>query len=178
MLNGIQKKWRIWIQKLRYGVYIDITTPKLKKDVEFVLHNLPKQIIKGIEIIEEIFDTESESHQLFVKETMNAMDIKREIGKFIFRKKRWGRQEEMAKKILAKEMIDLETFHYAYNTKDYLKIYEYVNADLFAVYYGNDSMKLEEIAHAINMLYIKDSTDKSASEQNDIDNLVNQLFSN
>ena len=178
MLASIKKKWRIRTQKLRYGVYIDIHSQRLKNNVEFILHNLPKEVIKGIELIEEIFDTKSESNQLIVKETMNAMDIKREIGKFVFREKRWAKQEEVAKKLLAQEMIDLDTFFNAYETRDYLKIYENVNADVFAVYYGNESMKLEEVAHAINMLYIKDYTDKNFSQQNDIDNLVAQLFDN
>lgn len=176
MFTNIKKRWNVRIQKLRFGVYIDIRSPKLKNNVEFILHNLPKDIIKGIEIIEEIFDTHSQPHQLIVKETMNAMDIKREIGKFVFREKRWDKQEDVAKKLLAQEMIDLQTLHHAYDTTDYLKIYEYVNSDVFAVFYGNDSMKIEEIAHAINMLYVKDYTDKNFAQQNDIDNLVSELF--
>lgn len=176
MFENVKKKLRINMQKLRYGVYIDIHTASLKNNVEFILHNLPKRIIKGIEIIEEIFDRNSSPYQLIVKETMSAMDIKREIGKFVFREKRWERQEDVSKKLLANEMIDLETFFYAYDTRDYLKIYELVNADVFAVFYGNEAMKLEEVAHAINMLYIKDYTDKNFSQQNDIDSLIEHLF--
>lgn len=176
MLKQLKKSWRIKVQKLKHGVYVDIHTEKLKNNVEFILHNLPKRIIKGIEIIEEIFDTESTPYQLIVKETMSAMDIKREIGKFVFREKRWERQEDVSKKLLANEMIDLETFFHAYDTRDYLKIYEFVNADVFAVYFGNEAMKLEEVAHAINMLYVKDYTDKNFSQQNDIDMLIEHLF--
>jgi len=176
MLENLKKRWKIELHKLRYGVYIDIYSPSLKNNVEFILHNLPKPVIKGIEIIEDIFDREAYPHQVILKETMNAIDVKREIGRYVFREKLWADQENIAKKLLAQEMIDLETFRYAYDTMDYLKIYEAVNSDVFAVLYGNDSMKLEEAAHAINMLYIKDYTDRNFSQQNDIDNLVDELF--
>lgn len=176
MLEEVKKKWSKKWHKLRHGVYIDIRSPKLKDNVEFILYNLPKPIIKGVEIIEDIFDRTKMEHQVIVKETMNAMEIKREIGRYIFQQKRWPNQETVSKKLLAQEMIDLETLYYVYDTKDYLKIYEFVNADVFAVYHGNESMRLEEVAHAINMLYVKDYTDKNFSQQNDIDNLVDQLF--
>ncbi|PGK51651.1 hypothetical protein CN918_28055 [Priestia megaterium] len=176
VLDNLKKRWKIQLHKLRYGVYIDIHTQSLKNNVEFILHNLPKPVIKGIEIIEDIFDRDAYPHQVILKETMSAIDVKREIGKYVFREKRWPDQENVAKKLLAQEMIDLETFRYAYDTMDYLKIYEAVNFDVFAVYYGNDSMKLQEVAHAINMLYIKDYTDRNFSQQNAIDNLVDQLF--
>lgn len=176
MLKSLIEKLKIKSEILNTGVYIKIQTKSLKKDVEFVLHNLPKQTIKGIEILEEIFEVNSQPHQIIIKQTMNAMDIKREIGKFVYREKRWKKQEEVARKLLAEEKIDLEMFHRIYKTDDYLKVFEHINKDIFAVFYGNESMTLDEIGVAINSLYIKEFTDKNFSRQNNLDKLIDSLF--
>lgn len=157
---------------------MEIQTKKLQSDVEFVLFNLPKEMIKGIEIIEQIYDVEQEPHQIIVKQTMNAMDIKRQIGLYIFREKRWKKQEEITKKLLAEEKIDLKMFHEIHQTNDYLIVYEKINADVFAVAYGFDKMQLDEIAHAVNSLYIKEFTEYNFSKQHNLDKLVDSLFNN
>lgn len=174
--ENVNRKWSIKKQKLSRGVYIDIKTPKLQQDVEFILFSLPKKLVKGIEIIEEIYDVEAESHQIIVKSTMDVMDIKRQIGKFIFREKRWEKLEEVSKYLLAEEMIDMDMFKNIYDTHDYLKIYEIVNQDVFAVYYGNEDMTFDEVQLAINSLYIKELTNKEIIKENNLDQFVNDLF--
>lgn len=176
MFEKILNKVKIKKEIKKNGLYIDIQTTKLRNNVEFVLYNLPKQMVKGIEIIEEIYDVEHEPHQIIVKQTMNAMDIKRQIGLFVFREKRWDKQEEFTKKLLAEEKIDLKLFYEIYDTRDYLTVYEFVNADVFAVAYGNDFMALDEISHAVNSLYIKTFTEINFSKQHSLDNLVESLF--
>lgn len=163
--------------KLKNGAFINITSEKLKQNVEFVLHTLPNSLVKGMVIIEEVFEREAEPHQIILKETMNAMDIKRQIGHFVFQEKRWKEQEEISRKLLAQEKIDLEMFYEVYETKDYLTIYQKINADVFAVYYGNKTMNVDEIAIAINSLYIKRFADKNFSNQHKIENLIEKLFS-
>ena len=178
MFGKLSRKIKIKNDIKKYGVFIDIQTTKLKQDVEFVLHNLPKTMVKGIEIIEHIFEVPNEPQQILVKPTMNAMDIKRQIGIHVFRKKRWDQQEVFAKKLLAEEKIDLKMFYEVYDTEDYLTVYEIINADIFAVAYGNDSMSITEIAHAVNSLYIKKFTEINFSKQHNLDNLVEALFEN
>jgi len=165
---------------LKDGVYVDISTDKLRQDVEFILHNLPKDLVKGIEIIEGIFDVEAEPHQIIVKSTMTTIEIKRQIGKFIFQKKRWEKQEEITRKLFAEEKVDLDMFFEIYETRDYLRVYENVCMDVFSVYYGNDSMNLDEISIAINSLYIKNLTDKNVSkeQQSEMESFINDLFDN
>lgn len=160
------------------GLYIEIYTKKLQSDVEFVLFNLPKEMTQGIEIIEQIYDVEHEPHQIIVKQTMSAMDIKRQIGLYVFREKRWKKQEDVTKKLLAEEKIDLKLFYEIHDTTDYLTVYEHINADVFAVSYGFDKMQLDEIAHAVNSLYIKDFTEYNFSKQYNLDKLVDSLFDN
>jgi len=165
---------------LRDGVYVDISTDKLRQDVEFILHNLPKDLVKGIEILEGIFDIETEPHQIIVKSTMTTIEIKRQIGKFIFQKKRWEKQEEITRKLFAEEKVDLDMFFEIYETRDYLRVYENVCMDVFSVYYGNESMNLDEISIAINSLYIKNLTDKytSKEQQSEMESFINDLFNN
>lgn len=164
--------------KIPLEVKLDIKTQKLKRDVEFILHNLPLSIIGGIEIIENVFEIESKSNQIFVYSTMNTIDIKRKIGKFIFDNKRWDKQEEITRKLFAEEKIDLDSFYETYDTKDYMKVYENVCLDVFAVYYGNESLTLDETAVAINSLYMKNLSDKTedAESQEALDDLVDSLF--
>ncbi|WP_336770218.1 hypothetical protein [Bacillus bombysepticus] len=175
---NLSKKWSIFVQKQKHGVFIDIKSPQLLQDVEFILYNLPKTLIKGIEIIEEVYDVEAEPHQIIVNHAMNVIDIKKQIGKYVFREKRWKEQEEITKTILATEKIDVAMFREIYNTNDYLKIYEVVNQDVFAVCYGHTDMTMDEIVLAINSLYIKEFTDRENLKNNNLDDFVNQLFQN
>ncbi|QST03098.1 hypothetical protein IMZ31_21350 (plasmid) [Pontibacillus sp. ALD_SL1] len=174
--NKWGRKWRIKLEKIKNGVFIDVTTEQLKKDVEFILYNLPKSYIKGIEIIEKLYDVESETHQIIVKQTMNAIDIKRQIGRFVFREGRWDEQEAISTKLLAEQMIDEQKFYDIYNVSNYLEFYEIVNADVFAVSFGNETMSVEEIGIAINSLYIKEYTDKSHAKKYNVSTFVEDLF--
>lgn len=176
LLKNLNKKMKIRMEKLKNGVFIDIKTLKLKQDVEFILFNLPKDLVKGIELIEDVFEVDAEPHQIIVKSTMNAIDIKREIGRFVFREKRWKEQEQMTKKILSQEKIDMDLLYEIYGTKDNLVVYEQLNADVFAVCYGNAGMNLDQTSHAINGLYIKRITENMLSKQNDLESLVDSLF--
>lgn len=180
LVNGLKRKVNKYKMMFKDGVYIEIHTEKLKQDVEFVLFNLPKNLVKGIEIIEEIFDVEAQSHQIIVKATMTTIDVKRQIGKYVFREKRWIKQEDITRKLFAEEKVDLDMFYEIYETKDYLKVYENVCMDVFAVFYGNESMSLDEISVAINSLYIKNLTDKKISQhqQEKLENFVDELFGN
>lgn len=159
-------------------IKIDIKTLSLKRNVEFILFNLPKNLIGGIEIIEDVFEGEETQNRIIVYATMNSIDIKRKIGRFIFDNKRWEVQEDMARKLFAEEKIDLDMFYEAYDTKDYLTVYKNVCLDIFAVYYGNEEMSLDEVALAINGLYIKNITDKKIEKESEdlLENLVDSLF--
>lgn len=176
MFEKLSKKLQKKKEKKKNGIYLDIQTTKLKNNVEFVLYNLPKHVIKGIEIMEDIYDIDHEPHQIIVKQTMNAMDIKRQIGIYIFRNKRWDKQEEFTKQLLAEEKIDLKMFYEIYGTTDYLTVYELINADVFAVSFGDKHMDIEEISHAVNSLYIKTFTEINFSKQHSLDSLVDSLF--
>lgn len=179
LFDGIKKRMNKKKKKVNDGVFIDVKTQKLREDVEFVLFNLPKDLIRGIEIIENIFDVEAKPHQLIVYATMSTMDIKRHIGRFVYREKRWDKQEEIARKLFAEEKVDLDMFYQIYETNDYMKAFENVCMDIFAVYYGNDSMTIDEISLAINSLYIKTATDKTISieQQEQLESFVEDLFS-
>jgi hypothetical protein len=176
LFDEIKKNVQKEIHKFKKGSYIQIQTESLKEAVDFVLHNIPKNMIKGIEIIEELFEVDSNSNQLIVKPTMDHMDIKRQIGRFIYRKKRWKEQEEISRNLLANEKIDINMFYEAYDTENYLLAYEIVNADVFAVSFGNPTMSIEEVAIAINSLYIKEKADNNYSKQHRIDDFVDDLF--
>jgi hypothetical protein len=170
-IDGLKKKYTIW----KTGVWIDIQSESLRQDVEFVLYTLPKKLIAGIEVHEALFETEASENQILVKTTMNALDIKRQIGKFVFRKKRWKEQEELTNKLLIQEKIDLETFYQAYETSNYLTVYEILNTDVFAVSYGNPTMNLDEIAIAVNSLYVKVFVEKNHSTE--LESFIDDLFS-
>jgi len=180
LVGNLKKKVNKYKMMVKDGVYIDVHTDKLRQDVEFILFNLPKKMVKGIEIIEEIFDVEAKSHQIIVKATMNTIDVKRQIGKYVFREKRWEKQEEITRKLFAEEKVDLDMFYEIYETREYMKVYENVCMDVFAVYYGNESMSIDEISVAINSLYIKNLTDKniSQSQQEKLESFVDELFGN
>lgn len=173
---NLMKRLNITRQKWKRGVYIDIKTPKLLQDVEFILFNLPKPLIKGIEIIEEIYDISAEPNQIIVHHAMSIIDVKRQIGKFVFREKRWKEQESITQQILATEKIDIAMFREIYETNDYRKIYEHVNQDVFAVCYGHKDMTMDETVLAINSLYIKQFTDRENLRSNNLDDFVDQLF--
>lgn len=179
-LKRWKRKLRIKFEKLKHGIFLDVHSDKLKKDVEFILYNLPKPLIKGIEIIEEVFEVKAEPHQIIVKETMNAMDIKRIIGRYVYREKRWIKQEDIARKLLAEEKINEARFYSVYNAKNYLEFFEIVNGDIFAVYFGNETMTLDEIGVALNSLYIKAYNDKKQEEESDgnIASFIEDLFAN
>lgn len=176
MFKKFIKSNKLKKEKLKNGVSLEIQSKKLKSDVEFVLYHLPKELVKGMEIIEQIYEQKHEPHQIIVKTTMNAIEIKQSIGLFIFREKRWERQEEITKKLLAEEKIDLKMFHEIHKTDNYLKVYELINADVFAVAYGNTSLNIDEIAYAVNNLYIKKFTDINFSKQYNLNSLVDSLF--
>lgn len=167
-----QLKKKIHIAK--NGSWIDIQTESLRRDVEFVLYSLPKKLISGIEFTEEVFDKDVSPSQVIIKSTMNIIDIKRQIGAFVFRKKRWKEGEEITRKLLIQEKIDIDTFYQAYETDDYLTAYEKLNADVFAVAYGNATMNLDEISIAVNSLYVKVFIDKSHSTE--LESFINDLF--
>lgn len=175
MFKNLSKKLKIQQQMLRNGLYVDIQSKKLKSDVDFVLYNLPKKMVKGIEILEKQHGYEKGPQQIIVKPSMNAMDIKRQIGLFVFREKRWEQQELITKKLLAQEKIDLKIFYEIYNTDDYMTVYEFINSDVFAVSFGNDSMDINEIAHAVNSLYIKKFTELKFNKQHEMDDLIEKL---
>ena len=171
---GFLDKVKRNLKKIKQGVIVDIQNEDLKQKVEFVLYNLPKELIKGIEIVEEVYDVEAEENRIIIKNSMDPIDIKRQIGKFVFRNKRWDKQEETTQKLLAKELIDLSTFYDAYDTTNYLSVYEIINADVFSVYYGNPSMDLDEISIAINSLYSKNAAERSHSEA--LESFIDELF--
>lgn len=173
---GLFDNFKASISKMKDGVYVNITTPKLKQDVEFILFNLPKEMTKGIEIIEDIFDVETKPHQILVKATMNAIEIKREIGRFVFAHKRWDKQEEITRKILAGEKVDMNMLYFIYQTNNHADIYAHLNADVFSVCYGNSTMDVDQTSHAINGLYIKKYADYMNSQQYNIGDLVDALF--
>lgn len=157
---------------------LDIKTSKLKHDIEFILHNLPIELVSGLVFIEDVFERAVADNEIFVQSTMSPVEIKREIGKIVYNHKRWDEQEEIARKLLAEEKIDLNLFENVYNTTDYIETFSYLTADVFAVYYGNDTMTLDEISIAINSLYIKNFAEEQFSGQKKIENLVNDLFDN
>lgn len=178
MFKTLTKKLKVQQHMFRNGLYIDIQTPKLRSDVEFVLQNLPKSLVKGIELIENTTESTNESRQIILKASMNAMDIKRQIGLYVFREKRWEKQEILTKKLLAEEKIDLKLFYEIYNTDDYMTVYECINSDVFAVSYGNDFMETSDTAHAVNSLYIKKFTELNFTKQHEVDDLINELTKN
>lgn len=173
-------KWSDKVNKkifiAKHGFWIDIQSENLRRDVEFVLYSLPKKLVSGIEFLEEVFDKDSSPSQVIVKRTMNIIDIKRQIGAFIFRKKRWKEGEEITQRLLIQEKIDLDIFYKAYDTTDYLTAYEMLNADVFAVYYGNPTMNLDEITIAINALYVKVFIEKNHSTE--LESFIDDLFQN
>ena len=156
------------------GFWIDIQSESLRRDVEFVLYSLPKKLISGIEFSEEVFDKDPSPSQVIVKSTMSIIDIKRQVGAFIFRKRRWKEGEDITQKLLTQEKIDLEDFYKAYDTDDYLTAYEMLNADVFAVYYDNPSMNLDEISIAVNALYVRAFIEKSHSTE--LESFIDDLF--
>lgn len=168
MLNSLFKK--------KAKVVINIQTESLKQKVDFVLYNIPEDLLSGIILTEKIFEIPPKENEVFIKATMSPLEIKRQLGAFIFAKKRWAKQEEIAAKLMAEEKIDLHMFYEIYNTTNYMKIYEILNADIFAVYFNNPSMSIDEISMAINNLYIKEFADKTFSAKHRIENLVEKLF--
>jgi len=176
MFDKFTKKLKVKMQILKSGVYLNIESPNLKTYIDYVLYGLPSELIKGIELVEKRNGVTIQPHQIVLTPTMNVMDIRRQIGLFIFDHKRWSKQEDIASELLTQNKIDIEMFYRIYQKRNHLELYRKINADVFAVTYGNDSIQLNETAHAINSFYIKEFTESNFSKQKDLNDLISSNY--
>lgn len=155
---------------------LEIKTKELREEVEFIILSLDLELLSGIEFIEDIFERSPRPNQVIVRTTMTTIDIKRKIGRFIYQEKRWAEQTKRTEELLTKNMIDLTIFKKVSKIESYKDMFEQINADVFAVCYGNESMTLDETAVAVNSLYIKEYAEKNYSTQHKIESLIDDLF--
>lgn len=171
---GFLGKLKLGLQKAKNGFLVVIESEELKQKLDFVLFNLPKPLIKGMEIYEDVYKIDAHPNCIILNQSMDPIDIKRQIGKFVFRHKRWTKLEETTTKLLAMELIDIQKYYEVYQTDNYLMVYENVNADVFAVYYGNRTLDIDEISIAINSLYTKNTGKRAHSKA--LEKFIENLF--
>lgn len=160
---------------------LSVTTPSLQEDILFVVSTIPEHLIKGIEFVENVYDVPMKKHQIHVKATMSAMDIKRKIGQFIHKGKRLKELEDVTKILLASEKIDLDLLSFAYGTDDDDFLFDVLNGDVFAVCFeGNPSdlltIDIEQAGQSVFMLYLKHHADFRQKQSQNLSGFIDSLF--
>lgn len=176
MFKKMKLKSEIQNQFKTKGFYSDFTSDELIKNFSFIVLTVPSEYLSNIVFIEsdsKFNFNDFEVIHLVSKD--NTYSIKKKLGLHLLKQKRIDAFEEIARTLLANNLVRLDFLESSYNTKNPIIVFQELVTDIFSFFCSNPNVPIKEISETINSIYVKNHIKKEYSKQSDIDKLFEDL---